>query len=188
MIYVAFLRGINVGGNNKVEMKKLKSTFELLGFINVVTYINSGNVIFEDSSKRQDAIVSKIEKAIKNDFQLNIKALVRDLKNIETIVQILPLSWVKNKLMRTDIMFLWEEFDSPGVLEQLRITLVDNVNYVSGAVLWNIAEKDYSKSGMTKLIGTEIYKHMTIRNVNTVRKVYQIMSDLDKRKRIANIR
>ncbi|MFT3751872.1 MAG: DUF1697 domain-containing protein [Paludibacter sp.] len=69
MIYVALLRGINVGGNNKVEMKKLKSTFELLGFTNVVTYINSGNIVFEDISKEQVVIVNEIEKAIKKDFQ-----------------------------------------------------------------------------------------------------------------------
>ena len=47
MTYVALLRGINVGGNNKVEMARLKKVFESLGFINVRTYINSGNVIFD---------------------------------------------------------------------------------------------------------------------------------------------
>jgi uncharacterized protein (DUF1697 family) len=51
MTYVALLRGINVGGNNKVEMKKLKTTFETLGFTSVVTYINSGNIIFNTSDK-----------------------------------------------------------------------------------------------------------------------------------------
>lgn len=65
MIYVALLRGINVGGNNKVEMKKLKATFERLGFTNVVTYINSGNIIFEESTKAQNTIVAEIERAIK---------------------------------------------------------------------------------------------------------------------------
>ena len=70
MIQVALLRGINVGGNNKVEIKKLKTTFELLGFENVVTFINSGNIIFEDLSKGQEVMVNEIEKAIKQDFQL----------------------------------------------------------------------------------------------------------------------
>lgn len=49
--YVALLRGINVGGNNKIEMTKLKVLFESLGYTNVVTYINSGNVIFETRKK-----------------------------------------------------------------------------------------------------------------------------------------
>ncbi len=60
MTYVALLRGINVGGNRKVEMKRLKATFERAGFADVRTYINSGNVIFgsestDAASTREDA-------------------------------------------------------------------------------------------------------------------------------------
>ncbi|OQB30021.1 MAG: hypothetical protein BWY08_01410 [Bacteroidetes bacterium ADurb.Bin174] len=165
MIYVALLRGINVGGKNKVEMKKLKTTFELLGFTNVITYINSGNIIFEDFSKGQDVIVNEIEKAIKLDFKLEIKVLVRDFENIEAICQKLPATWLKNKMMRTDVMFLWENFDRPEIMELLKINPVDNVKYIPGAVLWNVEGKNYSKSGMIKLIGTELYKNMTIRKL-----------------------
>lgn len=50
MIYIALLRGINVGGNNKIEMKKLKQTFEHAGMGHVTTYINSGNIIFSSQS------------------------------------------------------------------------------------------------------------------------------------------
>lgn len=52
MIYVALLRGINVGGNNKINMKQLKETFEQAGMLDVVTYINSGNIIFADHQER----------------------------------------------------------------------------------------------------------------------------------------
>lgn len=179
MIYVALLRGINVGGNNKVEMKKLKTTFELLGFTNVVTYINSGNIVFKCVSEEQGIIANKIEKAIKKDFRLNIKVLLRSFKNIETICKKLPDTWVKNEVMRTDVMFLWGKFDNPKIIEHLKINLVDNVKYISGAILWNVEEKNYSKSGMLKLVGTELYRNMTIRNVNTVRKIHQIMTDID---------
>ncbi len=129
MIYVALLRGINVGGNNKVEMKKLKTTFELLGFTNVVTYINSGNIIFEALSKEQNIIEREIERAIKQDFQLEIKVLIRNLENIETICRELPATWIKNEMMRTDVMFLWEKFDRPEIIELLPINPVDNVRY-----------------------------------------------------------
>jgi uncharacterized protein (DUF1697 family) len=125
MIYVALLRGINVGGNNKVEMKKLKSTFELLGFTNVVTYINSGNIIFEARSKSQKSIVDKIEKAIRKDFGLEIKVLLRNFENIQFICRELPSTWLKNDMMRTDLMFLWEKFDKPGILERFKlVTLI----------------------------------------------------------------
>ena len=68
MVYVALLRGINVGGNSKVEMPRLKSTFERLGFTKVVTYINSGNVIFYDDARTSAQIVVDIEKGIQEYF------------------------------------------------------------------------------------------------------------------------
>lgn len=178
MIYVALLRGINVGGNNKVDMKKLKTTFESLGFSNVVTYINSGNIVFEEKVKKQNLITSEIEKAIKRDFRLDIKVLLRDFKSIEIVCKKLPATWVKNEVMRTDVMFLWEEFDNPEVIKQLKVNPVDNVKYVQGAILWNLEGKNYSKSALPKIIGTKIYKNMTIRNVNTVRKLHQIMTEI----------
>lgn len=54
MVYVCLLRGINVGGNNKVSMKELKVLMESHGFFNVETYINSGNIIFESDSDIHD--------------------------------------------------------------------------------------------------------------------------------------
>ena len=177
MIYVALLRGINVGGNNMIEMKKLKTTFESIGFKNVVTYLNSGNIIFEELTENQDIIEAKAEAAIKRDFHLDVKVLVRNYDNIEAICRELPPGWVKNEKMRTDVMFLWEKYDSPEVVEKMKISPVDNVRYMPGAVLWNVEGENYSKSGMLKLVGTDLYRNMTIRNVNTVRKIHQIMSE-----------
>jgi uncharacterized protein (DUF1697 family) len=51
--YIALLRGINVGGNKIVNMKSLKTLFESLGYINVSTYLNSGNVIFDSDEKKE---------------------------------------------------------------------------------------------------------------------------------------
>lgn len=182
MIYVALLRGINVGGNNKIEMKKLKVTFESLGFKNVVTYINSGNIVFETIADEQDVVLeNKIEKAIKKDFLLDIKVLLRSFESIKAICKKLPDSWVKSETMRTDVLFLWKKFDHPTIIEQLAFTSVDHVKYVSGALLWNVEGENYNKSGMQKLLGTELYRNMTIRNVNTVRKIYQIMNEIDGR-------
>jgi len=177
MIYVALLRGINVGGNNKMEMKKLQATFEAIGYTNVVTYINSGNIVFETSTKGKDAIANEIEDAIKRDFQLDIKVLVKNFEDIKVINNHLPDTWVKDKVMRTDVMFLWDTFDYPEILQQIIIKHVDNVKYAPGAVLWNVTYNDYPKSGISKLSGTEIFRNMTVRNVNTVRKLYQIMEN-----------
>lgn len=176
MLYVALLRGINVGGKNKVDMKKLKSTFESLGYSGVVTYINSGNIIFETPGTNHSVIAGEIESAIHRDFQLEIKVLIRSAENIALVCREIPAEWVKNEHMRTDVLFLWENYDSPDTAGLLKAKAVDNIRYVDGAIVWNINDKDYSKSALPKLMGTVLYKNMTIRNINTVRALHQLMS------------
>lgn len=68
MIYVALLRGINIGGRNKINMKELKRSFERIGMLNVVTYINSGNIIFEDPVHSEAEIVQLLEDVIFSRF------------------------------------------------------------------------------------------------------------------------
>src|SRR4051812_6155577 len=108
MIYVALLRGINVGGNNKIAMSELKATFEKAGMTNVSTYINSGNVIFEDTSHSIPQLTKVIESAIERDFGFAVKVLIRDLPAMEAVIKTLPDAWVNDDAMKCDVMFLWE--------------------------------------------------------------------------------
>lgn len=175
--YVALLRGINVGGNNKVEMRKLKAIFESLGYEHVSTYINSGNVIFQTTESDTGKIVANIEKALATEFGFELRVVVRDAKNIQKLVKAIPVEWLNNTEQRTDILFLWDAFDtkkSLGLIKQCEG--VDTLWYVSGAIVWNVDRAHYAKSGMQKFIGTELYKNMTVRNVNTVRKLLEKMS------------
>lgn len=177
MVYIALFRGINVGGHNIVDMRKLKTIFESLEFTNVSTYINSGNVVFEDSLKKKEELPKLIEDAVNRDLQLDLKVVVINSDQLNAICAELPSTWVKNESMRTDVMFLWEKYDRPEVLEAIEVKPEDNVKYVQGAILWNIDAKNYNRSGMRKVIGTDFYRHVTVRNVNTVRALYQIISE-----------
>jgi uncharacterized protein (DUF1697 family) len=179
MIYVALLRGINVGGNNKVDMKQLKMTFERIGMKKVVTYINSGNIIFEDTGRPKEAIPGLIEEAILTDFELAIHVLIRDFEEIDAMNRQIPATWVKDETMRTDVMFLWQKYDSPAVVEKFTSKSVDNLIYMQGAVVWNVDGRNYSQSGMLKIVGSDLYRHLTIRNVNTFRKIHEIMAGLE---------
>ena len=173
MIYVALLRGINVGGNKKVEMAKLKKVFEGLGFSGVSTYINSGNVIFE----ADEVEVVLIENALKQTFGFEIKVLVRDLKNIAKLCKAVPAEWSNDAQQKTDVLFLWDDFDSKASLELIKANPdVDTLKYVSGAIVWHVDREHYAQSGMRQFIGTTIYKNMTARNINTVRRLYELMS------------
>ncbi|MFC3210057.1 DUF1697 domain-containing protein [Planomicrobium okeanokoites] len=178
MIYVALLRGINVGGNNKVDMKELKKTFEEAGMSAVKTYINSGNIIFADDQHAQDELPSILEAAILSQFDLSIKVLVYSIEEFRRIAGSLPETWTNDQDMKSDVWFLWPEADNAAVLDELTIKPeIDRVNYVPGAVLWSVDKAHAAKSGMQKVIGTKLYKLVTIRNVNTVRKLLVLMEE-----------
>lgn len=172
MLFLALLRGINVGGNKRVEMPKLKQIFEELGYANVSTYINTGNVLFESSSEEFSAIEPALEKA----FGFEIRVVVRSAENIKSLCEKIPEEWQNDGKQKTDVLFLWDEFDRASVLEEIRITPeLDRVEYFQGALIWNIEVKDWGKSGMSKFVGTPLYKNMTARNVNTVRKLNELL-------------
>ncbi len=171
--YVALLRGINVGGNNKVEMSKLKKVFESIGFKNVSTYINSGNVIFETDRKDLEPL---IEKVLEETFGFPLRIVIRDAQNIKTLCKDIPEDWLNDTEQRTDVLFLWDEFNTKKSIDLITTTGVDTLRYLDGAIIWNVKRKDVAKSGMKKFIGTLLYKNMTARNINTVRKLNELLN------------
>ena len=88
--YVALLRGINVGGNNIVKMSELKACFEHIGYQNVHTYINSGNIIFESSETNSQKLTNTIEAALKEAFGFELRVVVCSLEQLRAIVQNAP--------------------------------------------------------------------------------------------------
>lgn len=173
--YVALLRGINVGGHNKVSMRTLKTVFESLGLEHVSTYINSGNVIFA-TSKKEEELVPMIQRAFHKEFSFDIQILLRSAKQINALVKKIPQTWKNDPKQRTDVLFLWEEFDKKGTLALIaQNPEVDRLRYITGSIVWNFEKVDYKKSKMHKFIGTAVYKKMTARNVNTVRKLDELM-------------
>lgn len=176
MVYVALLRGINVGGKNKVDMKKLKAAFEAAGMTSVRTYINSGNVIFSSKSRSRTRLAGVLEDAIADAFGFSVDVLVRDLKTMRTIVKALPRTWVNDAAMKCDVMFLWDDVARASVVKELPTKPeIEDLKYVAGAVIWRVDRKNVTRSGMMKLVGTPLYKRMTIRNCNTTRKLLELM-------------
>lgn len=170
--YVALLRGINVGGNKKVEMPKLKKLFESLGFLNVSTYLNTGNAIFETDKKDLQTL---IEKALRKAFGFEIRIILRDAENIHNLCKVLPSHFTNDTEQKTDILFLWDEYNSKKSMSLIKTSEVDTLGYIDGAIVWNVKREFYAKSGMGKFIGTTVYKNMTARNINTVRKLNDLM-------------
>jgi uncharacterized protein (DUF1697 family) len=91
MIYIALLRGINVGGNNIIKMTDLKQMFQTLGIEQVQTYIQSGNVLFI-SDGHEEALRIQIETAIKNTFGFSVPVILRTLQELESIIHNYPFT------------------------------------------------------------------------------------------------
>ncbi|MFA6073171.1 MAG: DUF1697 domain-containing protein [Candidatus Woesearchaeota archaeon] len=169
MKFIALLRGINAGKSRRIDMKKLKSLFESLGYSNVSTYINSGNVLFE-SDKKSSAIKKEIEINLTKEFGFEIPTLIKTKNELNKIAKAIPEKWQNDSKQRSDVAYLFPEIDSKKILDELPIKkeFID-VRYTKGAIYWNIDRKNYNKSQLNKLIGHKIYQLMTVRNVNTAR-------------------
>ncbi|HEY3476743.1 MAG TPA: DUF1697 domain-containing protein, partial [Anaerolineales bacterium] len=85
MKYVAFLRGINVGGHAIIKMADLKQIFESLELDDVQTYIQSGNVIFQSDEKDADLLAKQIERQLEKATGHKIQLFVRTLREVQTI-------------------------------------------------------------------------------------------------------
>lgn len=170
--YVALLRGINVGGNKKVEMAKLKKAFDGMGYTDVSTYINSGNVIFTSAKENFDIIEPALAKA----FKFSIPVVVRSAANIKNVAKKIPKAWENDGIQKCDVLFLRDEYDKKSTLTLIETREgIDELVYLPGAIVWHIDRGNYTKSLMKKFIGTIVYKNMTARNVNTVRKLASLL-------------
>lgn len=105
-VYVALLKGVNVGGRAKVDMRELKAQFEQLGCTDVATYINSGNVIFRDR-RSASTLTRVLEEA------LGRRVAVRSLAEMEALCARIPDDWTNDREQKTDVAFL---LDEPGEL------------------------------------------------------------------------
>lgn len=90
-IYIALLRGINVGGKNKIKMVDLKGACEEIGLHKVQTYIQSGNILFQ-SDEEENTLKEKIEKQMEAVFKLSIPVVIRNIHELETIIADCPFS------------------------------------------------------------------------------------------------
>ena len=174
-VHLALLRGINVGGKNKVEMPRLRAAFEAAGMQEVSTYINTGNVIFASADSPDPPM---LERFITEQFGLEIPVLLRSRAEIRRVADAIPGDWVNDDAMKCDVMFLWDDVDRPQLVDELdRREGIDDVRYVSGALLWKVDRPNLTRSRMANIVGTKIYRSMTVRNVNTVRKLAALMDE-----------
>ena len=175
-VFVALLRGVNVGGNNMISMSSLKDSFEGIGFTNVTTYINSGNIIFTTKENDARKLELKVEQMLSKEYGLGSKVVVRSLAEMEKLVKSLPPHWDSDSNWRHNVMFLRHTIDSEKVLADLPFNSeVEQVVYRPGTLLWSAQLSDINRTNMQKLSSKKIFQDMTVRNLNTTRKLCALM-------------
>jgi uncharacterized protein (DUF1697 family) len=178
-IYLALLRGINVGGKNKVNMADLKACFEKLGYGHVQTYGTSGNVIFTAASTDPRQLETHLEEALATNFSNSIGVFIRSLADMKEVVKVIPKDWQTSSERKYDIIFLRQTIDHPKIVDDLQPKVgIEELRYRPGVLFWSVNRRDFSKSNMSKIIGTALHQDMTVRGPSTTRKVYELMSAL----------
>lgn len=119
MRYIALLRGINVGGNTMVKMAELKSSFGSLGFENVATYINSGNIAFDTRKTDADKLAGRIEAAIEKNFGKSIPVIIREQNAIARIMDANPFAGEFESHKEMHVLFLTEKMPKDKEMQLL---------------------------------------------------------------------
>ncbi len=171
--YIALLRGINVGGNNIIKMAELRECITGLGFKNVRTYIQSGNILFETTEQDSQVLETHIQKAIAEQFSINLTVVVVKKQTLQKIIDDAPLWWGNNDQWKHNLIFLIRPFvvkDFVAAIGELKPD-IEAIKAGDGVIYQSISKDSFGKTTSGKLASNPIYKKMTIRNFNTANKL-----------------
>ncbi len=183
MKYVLLLRGINVGGKNKIKMADFKYHLTELGLTHVVSYINSGNFVFESKQKIED-LDANIAQMIKEYYDFEIIFAIINEKDYLEAAQELPMWWNDNSLARRDVLFYTKQVDINAMVESIQEMKLHKeiIHFSKIAVFWGkTVEEEYLRTAYHKnLASKKYYKQITIRNGNTFEQLLKILMDQNK--------
>lgn len=192
MEYVALLRGINVGGTNKVVMSELREQIAGEGFTNVRTYINSGNLLFEADAEAvaegevgagpnnpHEDVARTVENLLARRYDFPIRLALLTAQDYVAELRDLP-DWWHGEVARRDALFYTRGLDSDHVRERIEaMELGDEaVHFGRHAVFWaKFDEKTFLKTAYHKrLLREDFYRQVTIRSGSTVGKIAAMLS------------
>ncbi len=175
--YALLVRGINVGGKNKVVMAELRQELTELGLENIETYINSGNIFFTSSvSKAQ--LVEKLEAFFEVHYAFIQSFSLLSQEDYEDELEKLPAWWSRD-LARKDVLFYTEGLDVEQVIEKVgSLELKDEVVHFGRlGIFWGkFSEESYYATAYHKyLLKMPFYRNITIRNAKTFDKIGQML-------------
>ncbi|UCF21545.1 MAG: DUF1697 domain-containing protein [Gemmatimonadota bacterium] len=177
--HLALMRGVNVGGKNIIKMAELRACFEDLGFSDVATYIQSGNVLFGVSGKTPKDLASSIEKEVSKRFKCESSTVVLSHDELENVVKHAPKGFGKSPAKyRYDVIFLKEPLTAGKAIESVRTREgVDEAHAGKGVLYFSRLISRATQSYLRRIAETPIYQQMTVRNWNTTTKLLALMEE-----------
>lgn len=180
--YALLVRGINVGGKNKVVMAELRQELTDLGLEKVETYINSGNIFFTSTDSKVK-LIERLETFFGTRYPFIQSFSLLSQEDYEAEVENLPAWWTKD-LARKDVLFYTEGLDVDQVIESVEsLELKDEVlHFGKLGIFWGkYSEESYYATAYHKyLLKMPFYRHITIRNVKTFDKIGQMLKNNNK--------
>lgn len=173
--YIVFLRGINISGKNKIAMSDLKIEFEKLGYCDVSTYLNSGNVMFLSYENDTKVLKKDIEKMILSIFGFTTPVYVIESKKLNRIIEASPIWWSTSDENKYDNLIFILTDDTPNTLLNLIGPVskgLEKIQIFENVIFWTFDRTVYRKCNWWKKIATTgISEKLTIRTANTIKKL-----------------
>ena len=176
MKYVALLRGINVGGKKLMKMTDVRDRLEGQDFTRVTTYIQSGNILFESRSSDAVRLTAVMEKALVTAFGHEVPVFLRSQAQLKRIVSQAPSAWKTGKPLRQNVAFLRAPLTAKRALSEIDPRPdVDLVTAGNGVLYMSSVMSRLKQSRLPKIVGTPIYRDLTIRSYRTCQKILAVM-------------
>jgi uncharacterized protein (DUF1697 family) len=180
--YVILLRGINVGGKNIIPMAGLKKCLQELGFASVSAYIASGNAMLA-SDKPASEIKARVEAALIKNFKLDsslIKVLVLSMKQLQTVIDHKPKGFGERPdKYHSDTIFLMGLDVARAMAVCNPREGVDEIWPGDGVIYSQRLSSERTKSRLSTIMTSPLYKSMTIRTWNTTIKLLDLLQDVN---------
>ena len=171
--FALLVRGINVGGKNKVVMAELREELQTIGLDGVETYINSGNIFF-DTNMARIQLVESLQGFFEEYYPFIKSFSLVSQEDYEEELRTLPAWWFQ-EMARKDVLFYTEGLHVETVVEKVKtLQLLDEVlHFGKHGIFWGkLSEASYSKTAYHKyLLKMPFYRNITIRNANTFDKI-----------------
>jgi uncharacterized protein (DUF1697 family) len=177
MTFVALLRGINVGGKNPIRMTELKACFERQGFHRVVTYIQSGNVLFESAESSSARLVQQLEDMLCATFDYRACVMLRTRNQLRRVVEGAPKGFGSQPARyRYDVLFLKPPLTASTAIKTVPIKeAVDRADAGPGVLYFSRLISRASESRLSRIASMPIYQSITVRNWNTTTRLLRMM-------------